>query len=339
MAKWHAATPSDSHGNPPVATSSRLTCTPQWFPIEIPKPSRIPGESSLDPSDLPPVSLLRAFDAAGRHGSFKAAAAFLHVTPSTISHQIADLERYLGVKLFERGAAAVRLTPAGAEMLTDVSAAFERLRQATARIRRGGQPVAARISANPFLAAEVLVPLIADFDQQFPGMSIDISATEQLQDPRDGSVDFCVRFGDGPWPGVDAEALYAVSAIAVAAPGAAQLPPRIDYPFRGQSAWQGWESRGGAPVSTSDSVRRFSDFAAAMRAAEQGVGVALAIWPVVQPLIAQERLQRLPAAPVPLGHLYLLSRPLSPAQHRLLAARRWLKRALRLAAGVPVDPD
>lgn len=283
-------------------------------------------------ADLPPVSLLRAFDAAGRHGSFKAAAAFLNVTPSTISHQIADLERYLGVQLFARSPGAVRLTSAGAEFLHDVSAAFSRLREATGRIRKGGQPVNIRISANPFLAAEVLVPLIPAFDEAFPDQSIDISATETLQDPRDGEVDFCVRFGDGQWPGLDVEALYPVSAIAVVAPQAAALPPRIDYPFRGQSAWQGWKLRGGSSVTSSESVRRFSDFAAAMRAAEQGVGVALAVWPVVEPLIAAKRLERLNAAPVPLGHLYLLSRQLSPAQSRLRAVRDWLTRVLRQAA-------
>ncbi|MCB1641092.1 MAG: LysR family transcriptional regulator [Xanthomonadales bacterium] len=293
----------------------------------------------MNAADLPPVAWLRAFDAAGRHGSFRAAAEFLNVTPSTISHQIADLERHLGVQLFERSARAVRLTQTGAELLADVAAAFSRLREATGRIRQRGQPVGVRISANPFLTAEVLVPLIAAFDQQFPDQRIQISATEVMEDPRDGRVDFCIRFGEGDWPGLERLPLYPVCAIPVSAPDLADLPARIDYPFRGQSAWQAWVARGGPVLPSSSVVRWFSDFAAAIRAAVQGVGITLAVWPVVQPLLRAGRLRRVDAAEVPLGQLYLLSRPLTPQQHQLRSVRDWLTQVLRDAAGVPSGPD
>lgn len=286
--------------------------------------------------DLPPVSLLRAFDAAGRHSSFKSAASFLNVTPSTISHQIADLERYLGVQLFERSARGVHLTAAGTEFLQDVSAAFSRLRLATGRIRQRGQPVSIRISANPFLAAEVLVPLIESFDQRFPEQSVHISATEELEDPRDGGVDFCVRFGDGHWPGLEATALYPVYAVPItAASNQTALQPRIDYPFRGLGAWQTWDARGGPQIATSSVVRGFSNFGAAMRAAEQGLGTTLAVWPVIAPWVKAGRVQRVGDAAIPLGHLYLLSRTLGNAQSALIAAREWLKHALLYSAGAP----
>ncbi len=293
----------------------------------------------LTTAELPPVSLLRAFDAAGRHASFKEAAAFLNVTPSTISHQIAHLERYLGVQLFERGTPKIRLTTAGAELLEDVSAAFSRMRQATGRIRRLGQPVTVRISANPFLAAEVLVPSIESFDRSFPKQTIHISATEEMQDPRDGGIDFCVRFGDGEWPGLDVTALYPVHAVAVAATTSSASPlARIDYPYRGQSVWQTWELRGGPALTSSELIRHFSNFAAAMRAAEQGVGIAIAVWPVVQPLLQARRLTRVGTAALSLGHLYLLSRHLNPSQTQLLAAREWLTKVLRQAAHAPDEP-
>ena len=51
---------------------------------------------------LPPLTALRAFEAAARRGSFKLAADELHVTPSAVSHAVAALEEFLGVKLFHR---------------------------------------------------------------------------------------------------------------------------------------------------------------------------------------------------------------------------------------------
>ena len=67
----------------------------------------------MTPSTLPPLTWLRAFDAAGRLGSFKAAAEALHVTPSAISHQIKSLEAHLGLPLFERAGARLALTVSG----------------------------------------------------------------------------------------------------------------------------------------------------------------------------------------------------------------------------------
>jgi LysR family transcriptional regulator, glycine cleavage system transcriptional activator len=286
--------------------------------------------------ELPPVTLLRAFDAAGRHGSFKLAAQLLHVTPSTISHQIADLEHYLGVALFHRQARGLKLTAEGAALLTDVSEAFERLRAATARLRVQGQPVSIRISANPFFAAEVLIPLIESFDAAFPGVSIHVSATEQLEDPRDGAVDFCVRFGSGDWPGLESHCLYPVFAVPLISTSVdTQDPARIDFNYSGSSAWQIWAQRGGEAIKTGTATRVFNSYGAAMRAVSQGLGVSIAMMPVSQPWIDQGRVQRYGNHPsVALGNLYLVCRPLTPAQTRLRDIRDWLISQFRKSAAL-----
>jgi LysR family glycine cleavage system transcriptional activator len=51
---------------------------------------------------LPALNALRAFEAAGRHGSFKDAAAELHVTHGAVSQQVRLLDEWLGAPLFER---------------------------------------------------------------------------------------------------------------------------------------------------------------------------------------------------------------------------------------------
>ena len=294
-------------------------------PVRLP----LPAETAQATSEMPPIVLLRAFDAAGRHGSFKQAAVYLHVTPSTISHQIADLESHLGVQLFQRLPRGLRLTAEGSALLEDVSAAFVRLRDATARLRGRGQPMLVRISANPFVASEILVPLIESFEQAFPGRSLQVSATEALEDPRDGAIDFCVRFGDGAWPGLDIHRLYPLSAVPVVATSVTDHAPAcVDYPFRDISAWDGWRLRGGSSVGMGRQVRSFNSYGAAMRAVELGLGVSLALWPVVQPWISGGRVRLHSDASLPLGDLWLLSRPLSPSQATLLGVRDWLIQAL-----------
>ena len=74
---------------------------------------------------LPPLTELRAFEAAARHLSFKTAAAELHVTPTAISHQIKLLERYCGKTLFRRRPRPLKLTPAGEQLFPVIRDGFE----------------------------------------------------------------------------------------------------------------------------------------------------------------------------------------------------------------------
>src|SRR4051794_9811925 len=79
---------------------------------------------------LPPLSALRAFEAAARLNSFTKAAEELHVTPAAISHQIHALEADLGVSLFHRLNRQVELTPSGRLLLPGLSEAFAGIRAA-----------------------------------------------------------------------------------------------------------------------------------------------------------------------------------------------------------------
>ena len=73
---------------------------------------------------IPPLTSLMAFEAIARRKSFNLAAAELHLTPSAISHQVARLEKLLGLRLFERSTKGVELTPAGQSYLNRVAGAL-----------------------------------------------------------------------------------------------------------------------------------------------------------------------------------------------------------------------
>ena len=83
---------------------------------------------------LPPLACLQAFEASARHLSFTRAGQELHLSPSAVSRQIAQLEDYLGRRLFAREHNALRLTPAGETYAVDVRRMLEMCISSTAQL-------------------------------------------------------------------------------------------------------------------------------------------------------------------------------------------------------------
>ena len=83
---------------------------------------------------LPPLSSVRVFEAAARHGSFKNAAEELNITASAVSHAVQNLEDWLGVELFRRGGGKLELSAPGAAYAAAVGRAIKAIADATARL-------------------------------------------------------------------------------------------------------------------------------------------------------------------------------------------------------------
>ena len=89
---------------------------------------------------MPALNALRAFEAAARHGSFSAAAEELNVTPGAIAQHVKSLEAWTGEKLFKRNAQGIELSLLGASVLSDFTAAFDRLGDAMRNLRASAAP-------------------------------------------------------------------------------------------------------------------------------------------------------------------------------------------------------
>ena len=146
---------------------------------------------------LPPLTALRAFEAAARHMSFAQAAAELHVTPAALSFQIKSLESHLGAPLFIRLNRAVALTEEGRALYPAVSDGFDAL-------QRGWRNVTARlasptlvVTAGPGFTAKWLAPRLFKFAQAHPEIELRFSATLKLLDFDRDDVDIAIRFGQG----------------------------------------------------------------------------------------------------------------------------------------------
>src|ERR1700742_842111 len=140
---------------------------------------------------------VEAFLSVAQHRSFRKAAVELAVTPSAISQAVRALEARIGAALFIRTTRSVGLTEAGERFLTRAKPAFEELVAASETARELGQRPAGLLRlAVPRAAVPILLePLIASFCEAYPGIEVELAASEELVDLAKGGFDAGVRMG------------------------------------------------------------------------------------------------------------------------------------------------
>lgn len=145
-------------------------------------------------SQLPSLNNLKAFAAAAHFRSFKQAAAALHVTPTAISHQIKQLEQFLNVQLFERQVRQVVLTAQGQKLAATTERIFSELSSTLTELSKPATQVT--LSCCTSFATLWLAPRLADFQQRFPDIDVQILASDSLLDFRDvAQLDLALRYG------------------------------------------------------------------------------------------------------------------------------------------------
>jgi LysR family transcriptional regulator, glycine cleavage system transcriptional activator len=149
---------------------------------------------------MPPLNAIRTFEAAARHRSFTTAAKELCVTVTAVSHQIRHLETILGVKLFERSARAVSLTPAGEKIYPLLRDGFDRLGDAFSAFHEEHSGEAITMSTTRAFAERWLMPRLSRFTAAFPNVVVHVDATEEVMDLRAEGIDLAVRYGRGAAP-------------------------------------------------------------------------------------------------------------------------------------------
>jgi DNA-binding transcriptional LysR family regulator len=142
---------------------------------------------------LPPLDLVRGFEAAARHLSFTLAAAELFVTQSAVSRQVQSLEEFLGVKLFERRHKSLALTPAGLAYAQAAAAALNQLRAATREAREATRAHVLTVTSTVSFASLWLVPRLARFRAAHPGVDVRIAATHEVLDLAREGIDVAIR--------------------------------------------------------------------------------------------------------------------------------------------------
>lgn len=249
------------------------------------------------PPRLPPLSALRLFEAAGRHQSFKRAAAELHLTPSAVSHGIVGLEQTLGVALFIRSPQGLSLTPEGVDYLAYVTEAFSLLLTGTRRLPTPDASRAIAISCAPTLASRWLLPRLSTFLQRMPNVGITMDTSQrQVGFPADG-FDFAIRLSRAPvasdaWHRLFGERLVPVCSPAYRA-SHADADGKLDlhavtriHVTSASEDWQGWIEGAGIDDFDAQGGLSFDSIQMAFDAAMTGLGVIIGRRPLVDEYLA-----------------------------------------------------
>jgi LysR family glycine cleavage system transcriptional activator len=228
---------------------------------------------------------LRAFCAAARHLSFKAAAEELCVTPSAVSHQVKALEQRLQAALFERRTRALELTYLGIELHAQVAPLLYELDNVTTHFEhRLGHRRVLRISVTPFFASELLVQHLSGFTERHRTIDLRIETSEVGTSPAIG-CDAWILLLPSPPPAMVARPLLALTLAPACCPQIAQqsglteprdlLAATLIVHNRRPHAWQEWFARMGVPCERLPKTMHFDSLFAVARAAERGLGIAL----------------------------------------------------------------
>ena len=287
---------------------------------------------------LPPLSSLRAFEAAARLESFSRAADEIHVTHGAVSHQVKALEEFLDATLFRRASRRVVLTDDGRFFAERVRSALNQIGEAAGSLKRRKQPNRLTISVLPSFASRWLMPRIGRFMALHPDLEVQVEATASLSDFARDNVDVAIRFGRGPWPGVHAERFMDDAYLMVCSPklNRGHLPKRPQdlarFPLLRtlREEWDQWCKAAGIDLPPPTGGVEFDDAAMMLHQVVEGHGVSLARRSIAEGDIARGTLVQLFDITVPSQNSYYLVWPenITPSD-KILAFREWLLKEKR----------
>lgn len=267
---------------------------------------------------LPPLNALRTFEAVARLESFTKAADELSVTRAAVSHQIKNLEEYVGFPLFERHTRSISLTAAGAVALPKLREGFNNISDAVHLMTSHQANENLTVWMAPSFASKWLVPRLHDFSLKYPDIDMQLHAVSGLIDTteikghsmedlfRSEDADIVIRFGsEGNYPGCKVHKLFAVQTVAVCSPELLENPEKpLNKPedlihhtllhdktaYRGRPQWSKWLKHAGIEGIDYERGLRFNHISLAIDAAIDGQGVLLAIEALARKDIEEGRL-------------------------------------------------
>lgn len=256
---------------------------------------------------VPSINALVVFEAAGRHGSFTAAARELRMTQAAVSYAIHRLEEHLGTALFLREHRRVRLSAAGARFHADVAIGLSHI-QRSARDLRTAAEGHVTLSCSTAFAAFWMVPRMAQLRADLPQIDLRIQTGDHDLDLVGEGIPLGVRGGNpADWPQYEARPLAAEEIWPVC--GAGYLAGRerpagpeellghqlihLEEPFRQAATWRDWFGSVGVEGRRVPKGLQINDYVLVVQSVIAGQGVALGWRHLVEGLVGQGVLVRL----------------------------------------------
>lgn len=292
---------------------------------------------------LPPLTALRAFEAAARLLSFQGAAKELALTPTAISHQVRLLEEYCGKPLFQRRPRPLSLTPAGARLLPTIGLGLDHFAEGMAAVSTPSNQ-RLRITATNAFAARWLVPRMPSWRLSHPDIGLDIMGTDQLLDLAADEADIAIRYARTAPKGLLSSEIGRDSYIVVASPslvgqGPIDLSPRdlLRFPLIGGQwpeesvnppMWFEWVRVARAngmdvPDLAKHASLSFREDLDGIEAAIAGYGIAICSDILVAPELAKRSLLQVSSLALDGYGFFIAHRPKQPHQKTIKAFEAW----------------
>jgi DNA-binding transcriptional LysR family regulator len=232
------------------------------------------------------MEALIAFESAARHQSFTRSAAELALTPSAIGRQIATLEDYVGLPLFNRVRRRVSLTEVGETYAKQVRENLDRIERDTLAVatRRGAEGIL-ELAVIPTFATRWLIPRLPQFYAQHGHITLNLTTRSEPFLFTDTPFSAAIHFGNPVWPGAITQHLFGEEMVPVCSPqlvgGTAPVTPSAlaRLPLLHQSArpdaWRQWLAQARVHDVDCMSGQRYELFSMLVEAARAGLGVAL----------------------------------------------------------------
>jgi len=295
---------------------------------------------------LPNLNQIRAFEAAARNLSFKAAAHELFVTQAAISHQIKALEQDFGKPLFNRHGRNVNLTAEAQIFLSEITPALERIENATATLKNSNIAGTLNVSMGGYLATRVVRPYLDEFKAQYPKLNVKFSYSREIVDFDTTEFDAAVIYGPGSRAGLSSVPIC-TTRKAVSAPS---LQEDMEFPIpvekiaklplattRGHTTgWLDWFAAAGFHDTSNLDFVEFEDGGLAFDFAATGEGVALiSDLPLIEYELTSGALVIVNPLTVTLDYgIYLFHPQTQNPDPNVLVFAKWLQSvATRLRAG------
>jgi len=293
---------------------------------------------------LPSTSMLAAFDAAARTGSFTAAAKELALTQGAISRQVNAFEQQLDINLFHRNKQAITLTEAGKTYAKEINTALSHIRSATLNLMTNPDGGVLNIAILPMFGSRWLMPRLADFLAKHPQITINTVSKLSQFDFSKEDVHCAIHFGHADWSHANCTFLMAEESIPVCSPklfDQANLAETnnvcaslIDLPLlhiaTRPDAWHQWfNEHDMVAEAKSHQGMHFEQFSIATNAAVAGLGVALLPKFLIKNELDRGELQVICDKPQHTDNGYYLVTPNDKLTYTpILAFTRWLTQVI-----------
>ncbi len=295
---------------------------------------------------LPPLNALRAFEAAGRLGSFTKAAEELNVSHSAISRHVRGLEERLNVHLFRAQNTGVALTDQGRTYLSEITPAFDKISLATEALSVSPKGTVTLTTENT-VAQKWLIPRLARFKTQHPDIDLRLSVTTEVMDIEAHDFDLGLRYVRGE-PEDGSQLLFRSAVRAYAAPDLApkrgetlDIKALAEGPLIEEATfrlWPAWFRRAGLDDVPDLNLPHPLGALLAIQSAVAGLGAVLMDKNLCEPELQSGALVELADAELEFGGYYLIVNSRAGRRKAVRAVFRWLLEEAAEIQAIEKDP-